>query len=634
MTVNFKFKFGQETRRITFPDIPSWASLSEKLQSIYNLPQVAVAVSYVDSDNDEITLNSEEELQDYYRQASRSQGEVYRLNVVDLSIRRGRSAGVTSTPPVHTNPFDLDDEWQRFPPLHHLHMGMPEVILTRSNSQRSDGDHAFVEVVESDQSKDFLDAQSLRSSGQASTVQQPLSKGKQRASTPSRGSSTQSIVDDDLPEKHEIHVLDRNTSNGDGQDELASPNVAAHAAHREDPSDPPLPEVEAMAAQHPSVSLTQDVAALLSAFNNVVNSHPEIALHLGRVIRNARQGTYWEAHREALSRSANELAASVGATTDEFRRNAEAEAARRISESLGGLFRALSIDNRSEEHSDGTMRPSATSPPNPPGPPPFFSGPAWNILSNISRRSHTPPVRPPSPPPVPPPPPPPLPPHPFLHNNVVPPPVPPAPPVAPVPPLPEPFSLESGDGPYPPAPPKGPPRFGLGSHKRASTSRDTNPNILPDWIPPPPPIQDLPSQSSDDSQSKPSPQELRASLEAAKAQYKAEKARYRRERDERKRQHEQRKASGSGSEAPPRPPPMRASTSKDSESSPSGQRPERSTTLLVSNARGPFPQLEMVSMSPRRHRSLNTGRANEDPYNQSYNRIVRKLADVSPFPSG
>src|SRR5690606_30661202 len=132
------------------------------------------------------------------------------------------------------------------------------------------------------------------------------------------------------------------------------------------------------------------------------------------------------------------------------------------------------------------------------------------------------------------------------HNNVVPPPVPPAPPVAPMQPLPEPFSLESGDGPYPPAPPKGPPRFGLGSHKRASTSRAPNPNIRPDWIPPPPPIQDLPSQSSDDSQSKPSPQELRASLEAAKAQYKAEKARYRRERDERKRQHEQRKASGSG----------------------------------------------------------------------------------------
>jgi hypothetical protein len=44
-----------------------------------------VGVSYIDSDNDEITVSSNEELQDFYQSQA---GDVFKLNVLDLSLPR------------------------------------------------------------------------------------------------------------------------------------------------------------------------------------------------------------------------------------------------------------------------------------------------------------------------------------------------------------------------------------------------------------------------------------------------------------------------------------------------------------------------------------------------------------------
>jgi hypothetical protein len=54
------------TRRVAFEQSPSWNELAAKIGALYDIPTQSVAVSYVDSDGDQVTLSSQEELQDYY----------------------------------------------------------------------------------------------------------------------------------------------------------------------------------------------------------------------------------------------------------------------------------------------------------------------------------------------------------------------------------------------------------------------------------------------------------------------------------------------------------------------------------------------------------------------------------------
>jgi hypothetical protein len=267
----------------------------------------------------------------------------------------------------------------------------------------------------------------------------------------------------------------------------------------------------------PSVTLTQDIASLLDAFNGVVTTSPELVSSLRRLFVNARAGTYWEAHRETLSRTVSELSQAVGSTTAEFRRNAEAEAARRISESLGGLFRTLSVDQESatpQQAQEATQTPQSES----------ARAEEMSSLGGLLNQDNANPAHFP----------------PDAEPGVL---------SAPLHPSGGVGLGSSVDLSFnPPAPPKGPP--GIDAARRANEGQASehdiwSPSSRPAWLPPPPPIRSQISQSSDDSQQRPSPQELRASVEAAKAQYKAEKERYRKERDERKRIREERKASGS-----------------------------------------------------------------------------------------
>ena len=62
------------TRRVLFTTPPSWAELSAKVETLYKIPRELVGVSYVDVEGDEVTLSSDEELQELYKQ------EMYRPN--------------------------------------------------------------------------------------------------------------------------------------------------------------------------------------------------------------------------------------------------------------------------------------------------------------------------------------------------------------------------------------------------------------------------------------------------------------------------------------------------------------------------------------------------------------------------
>jgi hypothetical protein len=63
----FKFTKDGITRRVAFTQLPSWLEMAAKLESLYSIPVEHVAVSYTDVDGDEVTLSSQEELEDYYR---------------------------------------------------------------------------------------------------------------------------------------------------------------------------------------------------------------------------------------------------------------------------------------------------------------------------------------------------------------------------------------------------------------------------------------------------------------------------------------------------------------------------------------------------------------------------------------
>ena len=127
-----QFKFSKDgiTRRVAFNQLPSWLEIAAKLESLYTIPVEHVAVYYVDDDGDEVTLSSQEELDDYYR--ADPDPSLRRLSVVDLSVIRSfDDKPLPDTPsishrlrdtPSHntfgTVPFHqetIDDDWQRIP---------------------------------------------------------------------------------------------------------------------------------------------------------------------------------------------------------------------------------------------------------------------------------------------------------------------------------------------------------------------------------------------------------------------------------------------------------------------------------------------------------------------------------------
>lgn len=576
------------TRRINFPNRPTWLVLAAKIQSLYGIPIEQVSVAYLDSDNDQITLSSQEELEDFY-QASHRPDQVIKFTVQDLSSIRVKKP---ESPPnanrntfgIPVGAFDIEDDWQSLPPF----SGLGNLFIPGATSS-----HAFVEVVDSDAST-VTNNQGARSTAHSTTHSSPsspfiisLDKGKERATDDDGDiSSTGSVLAENVPEKHPVHVYDIGTQEKDDTERfeelfpslnnmpqhpvepiaaestpktnsqgLTPPEPNATSAESaasspfEDATDPPLPSIEKDVLTNTSPSLSNDVAALLNTLNNVFAAHPELSEGIRNIVRSASSGTYWNAHREAISQAAQNIAqASVNA--GEQVRSAEEEAGQRIADAIGGIFRSLSqmlgaVNAESTQpssmpgqeetsgqetappsHANGNQRgPSNASPwwfgPGPgrrsshpwrgPEHPTHPHAPYFNpwMHRGASLGQHWAPRGPPPPPSNPPP-------HgPSGHNG-------------------EPLSA----GPLPPAPPPPPPL-------------PSGPWNTPPWVwgpappPPPPPPSAPPVNATADS--KPTPQELRAQVDEAKARYKAEKERYRQEREERRKERE-RKAQTMGPE--------------------------------------------------------------------------------------
>ncbi|KAF8899033.1 hypothetical protein BD779DRAFT_1486702 [Infundibulicybe gibba] len=528
------------TRRITFPTRPSWHALATRIETLYTIPRDKLGVSYIDSDQEEVTLSSEEELQDFYH-VSHKPGEVIKFFVRDLTSSRDNKPGLD--PSGFRNTFGqgsdsiFDAEWQ-YPTMADL----GGIFI--SKPPESDHPHAFVEVVDSDISADLNDVRksSAKNSDASSTISSrlpntsnPVDKGKGKAMSTTGISSTGSVLGENAPPKHPVHVYDVANITQDTTAPIVAhstpkptPSYLTPPVHvtREVPSaqvvdDPPLASIDPVAPQRVPASLSND--------------------GIRNIVRNASNGTYWAGQREAVSQAAND----VGQAVDEIRRGVEEEASRKIAAAIDGMLRSLSEITGptagNPNHGEPWVPPSQPSRPTR-----RHSGMGtsisprlvrcWTPSTNSYNES-------------------------WMRGRQFPR-----------------SGLSSWQHP-PPVPP--PPMSAHGDHNPAFPNTPVAPREPP---PPPPPPRpwlqpDLASShigqpAAEPLHPKPSPRELRAQVEAARLLYKAEKERYRQEREARR--NEKGFSSGSAKRMQPAP-------------------------NIVSNARGQYPQLEMVSVPPRRH---------------------------------
>lgn len=558
------------TRRIVFHSRPTWHALAAKIQSLYAIPPGNVSVVYIDAESDEVTLSTQEELDDFY-ESSYQHGQVIKFIVQDLSSTRTQTKALPQTPGINIRDtfggegFDIEDDWQRLPPFSSLG------TLFAPRDSGADSPHAFVELVESDAGTIPSQHEPNMDSESDTTVQSiagdpflvPSTKGKERV-VADDASSTRSVIAEHTPTKPAVHVFDHNSSDKDDivsssfRLDLASSLQSVHSPPNAvsiestpkvaaqdlddletnvvndtrsvpnspgDVADPPLPSFESPPAPN-NPSLCSDVASFFTMLTNVMSAHPELAESIGNIVHNTANGTYLNAHRDAISQAAEQLAQ----TAEEIRRRADEEAGRRAADALGGMLQTLS-----QTLGTGSFQAAPAPPPEgdsarPPAeqqeqPATANSTSFWYGAPQPNARpfhnSHGSPAHhPPQPPFY----------NPWMRGR---PPfgpprggwrpwMPPRPPVPPPgkPPHHSDFAHEHGPPPHPPAPPPPPP-----------------PQFPGVWEP----EVSMPLGSTpvnDSSRAKPTPEESKAKVDAARLRYKAEKERYRQEREDRKKDRE------------------------------------------------------------------------------------------------
>ena len=554
MAVLFKLtKADGLTRRVTFPTRPTWSLLSGRIANLYDIAIKNVAVSYIDSDGDDVTLSSEGELQDFYLSLLIADKDAIKLAVHDLSSVRTAITAPQSLPSATPQQshfrntfggheafpllFDAEDEWQRLP-------GLGSLFLSRDAPESP---HAFVEVLESDVSLSKTETVEGNASRSDLTFTPTASqKGKGRAVTVEDDvSSAGSVIGDEAPAKPPLHVFDVSSEDIFGLSPRSSvqhprSGAATPAQAQSTPviieqplkadaatttgeqkkgaldDDPPLPSLDLHDPDRAPPSLTHDIATLLTTLSTVISTHPELSERLRSIVVNATNGTYWTAHRDAISRAAENLHRTTiqetGRSFEEFRRATEQEAGARVTEALDGILRTVGAFTQDGQENTGPqafrntrVSPDETTPDIPRPPRVVPTPPIFPHLPPHPRRNH----------------------HswlgqsPFTHSGgpfwgglAHPPPPPPPPP----PPLP----FRPRGWPRPP-----PPRFwGRDSERPGSSAAEVLATAAEAGA-------RIAEECAEATATRPSstpevtPEELRAEVERAKADYKARKERYR-----------------------------------------------------------------------------------------------------------
>lgn len=661
----FKFTKDGITRRVAFTQLPSWLELAAKLESLYSIPVEHVAVSYADADGDEVTLSSQEELEDYYR--ADLDPLLRRLSVVDLSVIRSfddkplpdtpsithRLRDTPSNNTFGTVPFHqdiVDDDWQRVPGFNPFYSA--EISSGSGNELR------FAQIGGDSSLRSSVARDTAATYSRVATPT-PASENKGKAREPESTSSTDSVLANDTPEKPPVHVYEVSgrsiPSTGTTINIQEVPPSNASSTH--DAPDPPLAELDPPSL--PTPTLTGDVATFLGMISTVFVQNPQLTTTLRGIMQNIGSGTYWTAHRDQLSRAAEEICRSAPDIQAHINASAagsayaETYAARQIAEAIGDIVRSFTQNVSPQEGDNGEHLPRGW-PNHPPPPPhsPFSPGPP-------PHRGHFPPPPPPHRGPFPPGPPP--------HHG-------PFPPFPPAPPLHDGFPFH-GRGPFGPG--RGGRRGGPfhwgphgrhwhhgpgghhgpeghGRHRRHGRRSDQEDSHS-----------DSSGESADDAEAdvsmygvsqKVSPEERKAKLLAAKAEYKAQKAMYRAEKQAKQTERQRSNTADTCVELTclDEPPADLSPFSDVAEAAArvasnndvnSPARPDAQINAhLISHGRGQFPSLEMVSV-PRRHHTISGGtiRGSRHGRNASGStnqtatvevrraRVVRKLSDVRRF---
>lgn len=364
-------------------------------------------MSYVDSDGDEVTLSSEEELRDFYDSNvdDAIQGnQLIRFHVVELGSLRDSDNFME---PISPQPSSTRNTFGRPTPFVFVDHDHPpfgpfgDLFIPSPLEREVDSPHAFVEVVDDDGEKEreFSDAGD---------------KGKARDLRPSVSddiSTSGSVIADETPRKPPIHVqvhglrpMDSGTfgpppaTSTPPRESLtpgARPLPASESpeeAQRDLPGafpDPPTPEWGAR--NDPNVTLSNDLASLLDSLNSMFLEHSEVGQHLRALFRD---GSYWNAQRDSVARVAEDIKrvardaqSAVAVGTQEMARNirqqAQQEAARRVTESVGNILRSFGASGNELPSSNTNVPGSAQIPSSTnvgPPPPPVAAGsaPIWN----------------------------------------------------------------------------------------------------------------------------------------------------------------------------------------------------------------------------------------------------------------
>ena len=352
-STEFKLKRNGITRRLVFPEHPAWVTLATRISQLYGIPFDRVAVSYLDADDDEVTLNTEEELNHFYQTCK--QPTTIKLSVQDLLTLRSRTsdAGPATKAYYRINSMGqevpIEDDWNF--PAWDGDVLIPESLL--QSSQRG-----YLEELGSDVTQTIPKVPSITSTTGAVSAD----KGKAKANPVEDVDNSSVIGVDPSPKQLPIHIHRSSSTPALAEStprallsEVESNFFEIKASDAQDIDDPPLPSIEPQA----SASLPDDISNFFTSLCSVISSHPEVSESFRNIVRNASDGTYWRTHRAALSQAATDISqASETAMQDVFQ-DPEVEAGRRVFSALNTLFRPLSQISGAREQATETIKEEA-----------------------------------------------------------------------------------------------------------------------------------------------------------------------------------------------------------------------------------------------------------------------------------
>ncbi|KAF8578740.1 hypothetical protein K439DRAFT_451013 [Ramaria rubella] len=225
---------GALTRRVTFAEQPTWFVLASRLEALYGIPIQDVGVTYLDSDGDEITISTHEEMQDYYAFVPTGPNETIKFTVKNIGSLRAQQRRQHPSP--GPNIFDMGPE--DFIPIPPMFSSSPIPPPPPPKSPS-----AFVETVDS------------------SVTEEPVQveHSDEESENADDASSVVSVLHDDVPHKKPVHVYEFDTEGGYVRD--ISPPVSARslslssASSRSEPPVISMPRSRSISPDTPAQSL-------------------------------------------------------------------------------------------------------------------------------------------------------------------------------------------------------------------------------------------------------------------------------------------------------------------------------------------------------------------------------------------